>query len=368
MSMISVKHLCKAYPNVTPLKDINCEIERGEVISIIGPSGTGKSTLLRCINCLELPTKGEVYVDGQNILAAGVDLNKVRQKMGMVFQQFNLFAHLMIIENVMLGATDLLGKTRQEAYDHGMELLESVGMAEKAFAYPDELSGGQKQRVAIARTLSMNPEIILFDEPTSALDPTMVGEVVSVIRALKEKGMTMMIVTHEMKFARDISTRIFYMDQGLIYEDGTPEQIFGNPQKERTRIFIKQLKPYHADIKSQKFDFLGINSEIAQFMHKNLVPEHFRDASQRLFEELFMQCVLPHLPATFDAALDMGWSDRNLRLEFALRYDGPDYDPLTDAANDELALLLVQKTAPGLRHRYANGMNYLEVTLATAAK
>lgn len=363
MSMISIKHLCKAYPNVTPLKDINCEIERGEVISIIGPSGTGKSTLLRCLNCLEEPTKGEIYVDGQNILSPGVNLNKVRQKMGMVFQQFNLFAHLLVIENVMLGATDLLGKSKQEAYDRGMELLESVGMAEKAFAYPDELSGGQKQRVAIARTLSMNPEIILFDEPTSALDPTMVGEVISVIRALKEKGMTMMIVTHEMKFARDISTRVFYMDQGLIYEDGTPEQIFDNPLKERTHIFIKQLKPFHYALSSQKFDFLGINSNIAQFMHKNLVPEHFTQHCQRLFEELFMQCIRGHLPENFDGALDLGWSDRNVLLEFSLRYNGPDYDPLTDANNDELALMLIKKTAPELRHRYEKEMNYLEATL-----
>jgi polar amino acid transport system ATP-binding protein len=361
--MISVRHLCKAYPNVTPLKDVNCEIDRGEVISIIGPSGTGKSTLLRCINMLEEPTKGEIYVDGQNILARGVDLNKMRQKMGMVFQQFNLFSHLMVIENVMLGATDLLGKSKQEAYDCGMELLASVGMAEKAFAYPDEISGGQKQRVAIARTLSMDPEIILFDEPTSALDPTMVGEVVSVIRALADKGMTMMIVTHEMKFARDISTRIFYMNQGLIYEDGTPEQIFEAPQKERTRIFIKQLKPFHYEIQSKRFDFLGINSDIAEFLHKNLIPEYFRDPCQRLFEELIMQCLLPRLPDVFDAALDLGWSERNEDCEFKLRYSGEAYNPLVDKNNDEFAMKLIHKTAPDLHYEYSDGMNYLTVVL-----
>jgi len=363
MSLISVKHLCKVYPDVTPLKDINCDIEKGEVISIIGPSGTGKSTLLRCLNCLEIPTKGEIWVDGQNILNPGVDLNKVRQKMGMVFQSFNLFAHLMIIENVMLGATDLLGMPRQAAYDQGMELLQSVGMAEKAFAYPDELSGGQKQRVAIARTLSMKPEIILFDEPTSALDPTMVGEVVSVIRGLAEKGMTMMIVTHEMKFARDISTRVFYMDQGLIFEDGTPQQIFGNPQKERTQLFIKQLKPFHYDIDSTKFDFLGINSDMAKFFLKCLAPDRFTKRSQSLFEELFMQCVLPHVPKGVKGALDLGWSDRNGYCEFALRYDGPDYNPLEDAGDNELSLKIVHKMAPVLTHRYEKGFNYLEARL-----
>lgn len=368
MSLISIKHLCKEYPNVIPLKDVNCDINQGEIISIIGPSGTGKSTLLRCINCLEVPTRGEIWVDGQNILDSQVDLNKVRQKMGMVFQSFNLFGHLMVIENVMLGATDLLGLSRQQAYDQGMELLRMVGMGEKAFAYPDELSGGQKQRVAIARTLSMKPEIILFDEPTSALDPTMVGEVIAVIRSLAEKKMTMMIVTHEMKLAQDISTRIFYMDEGLIYEEGTPAQIFEAPQKERTRLFIKQLKPFHYAIASKEFDFLGINSELAQFFHKNLAPERFLVNSQRLFEELFMQGILTHLPEKFDAALDLGWSDRNRWCEFALRYDGAPYNPLEDDNFDELALLLAQKAAPGLTYRYEKGMNYLEAKLESNEK
>jgi polar amino acid transport system ATP-binding protein len=363
MSLISIRHLQKAYPNATPLKDINCEINKGEVIGIIGPSGTGKSTLLRSIDLLEQPTKGEIWVNGQNILAPGVDLNKLRQKMGMVFQSFNLFAHLMVIENVMLGQTDLLGKSRQEAYDRGMELLQSVGMAEKAFNYPDELSGGQKQRVAIARTLSMDPEIILFDEPTSALDPTMVGEVVSVIEGLAKKGMTMMIVTHGMKFARDISTRIFYMDQGLIYEDGTPEQIFENPHKERTRAFIKHLKPFHYAINSKKFDFLGINSEMAQFVVKNRMPEKFTTKCERLFEELFMQCILKHLPEQFKAALDLGWSETESYCEFTLSYDGASYNPLLDPESDELAMLLIKKTAPDITYEYIDGINYLRSKL-----
>ena len=205
--MISIKHLSKSFGSVTPLKDVNAEIQQGEVITVIGPSGTGKSTLLRCLNLLETPTSGEILVDGVNILEKGADIQALRRKMGMVFQSFNLFSHLMVMENLMLGPVDLLGRSRQEAYDRGMELLELVGLRDKALAYPDELSGGQKQRVAIARTLAMDPEIILFDEPTSALDPTMVSEVLGVIRRLAQEGMTMMIVTHEMKFARVSSRR-----------------------------------------------------------------------------------------------------------------------------------------------------------------
>lgn len=215
--IITVSHLKKVYSNVTPLKDVSTKICKGEVISIIGPSGTGKSTLLRCLNRLETPTDGQIQVFGTEVTnAKTAELNAVRRHMGMVFQSFNLFAHLTVIENIMLGPVELLGCTRQQAYAQGMQLLRSVGLAEKALNYPDELSGGQKQRVAIARTLGMQPEIVLFDEPTSALDPTMVGEVLSVIRNLANQGLTMLIVTHEMKFARDVSSRVFYMDEGII--------------------------------------------------------------------------------------------------------------------------------------------------------
>ena len=202
--MIQIEHLKKEYPNATPLKDVNVEIHDGDVISVIGPSGTGKSTLLRCINRLETPTDGHIWLDDVEITDPKCDLCKVRMRMGMVFQSFNLFGHLTVIENIMLSPMDLLGKSRQEAYDEGMRLLRTVGLAEKALNYPDELSGGQKQRIAIARTLAMDPEIILLDEPTSALDPTMVGEVQAVIRELAKTGKTLMIVTHEMNFARAI--------------------------------------------------------------------------------------------------------------------------------------------------------------------
>ena len=237
--MIRIEHLRKEYETVTPLKDVNITIHKGDVISIIGPSGTGKSTLIRCINMLETPTSGNIWVDDQCITDKKCNLNKIRQKMGMVFQSFNLFNHMNIIENIMAAPVDLLKKSKQQAYDDGMKLLKMVGLADKAFSYPDELSGGQKQRVAIARTLAMEPEIILLDEPTSALDPTMVGEVQAVIRELAKQGLTMMIVTHEMQFARAIADRILFLDDGVIAEEAPPEQFFTNPQTKRAKEFLQ---------------------------------------------------------------------------------------------------------------------------------
>lgn len=271
--MISIQHLKKTYPDATPLVDVNAEIKKGEVISVIGPSGTGKSTLLRCINLLEKPTEGKIFIDGEEITAKGCKVHLIRRKMGMVFQSFNLFNNMTVIENIMEGPVKLLGKSRQEAYDRGLKLLRQVGLEERALHYPDELSGGQKQRVAIARTLAMDPEIILFDEPTSALDPTMVGEVLAVIRNLAKQGLTMMIVTHEMKFARDVSTRVFYMDRGGIYEDGTPEQIFDNPQRERTKAFIRKLKVFSCKFNASDYNFAEYSDKIKAFVEVNGIPE-----------------------------------------------------------------------------------------------
>ncbi|WP_340123585.1 amino acid ABC transporter ATP-binding protein [Methylobacter svalbardensis] len=227
--MIKIEHLSKKFGDLVVLKDITTEIKTGEVVTIIGPSGTGKSTLLRCLNLLEVPSGGSIYINGVDILDKNTDVAQIRQKMNMVFQSFNLFSHLSVLENLTLGPIKLQGISEQEAQAKALELLRLVGLAEKAGNYPDELSGGQQQRVAIARCLAMEPEIILFDEPTSALDPTMIREVLSVIRRLAKEGMTMAIVTHEMDFARDVSNRVLYMDEGIIYEEGPPEQIFENP-------------------------------------------------------------------------------------------------------------------------------------------
>lgn len=239
--MIKVKNLQKHFGDLEVLRGIDEHITQGEVVVVIGPSGSGKSTFLRCLNLLETVTEGEVYVDDECINDPKVDVNKIRQKMGMVFQQFNLFPHLTIMENITLAPVLLKKMTKQEAVKRGQELLARVNLAEKADAYPAQLSGGQKQRVAIARALAMDPEIMLFDEPTSALDPEMVGEVLDVMKDLAKSGMTMVIVTHEMGFAREVATRVLFMDQGVVMESGTPEQIFGNPQNERTRNFLSKV-------------------------------------------------------------------------------------------------------------------------------
>lgn len=239
--MIDVKHLKKSFNDLEVLSDINETIEEGEVVVVIGPSGSGKSTFLRCLNLLETPDAGEVWVDDEQINAPGVDVNRIRQKMGMVFQHFNLFPHLTVMENITLAPIKLGKMTKEEAVKKGEELLTTVGLSEKADAYPAQLSGGQKQRIAIARSLAMEPEIMLFDEPTSALDPEMVGDVLDVMKNLAKSGMTMVVVTHEMGFAKEVGTRILFMDGGLVMESGTPEQIFDNPQNERTKLFLSKV-------------------------------------------------------------------------------------------------------------------------------
>ena len=291
--MIQIQHLNKKFGNLTVLQDINVNIKRGEVISIIGPSGTGKSTFLRCLNLLEWPTGGSIIVDGEEMLSdRKVDAPKLRRKMGMVFQSFNLFDHLSVLENVCIGSIKLLGMSKVEATRRAMRLLKMVGMAEKARSMPSELSGGQKQRAAIARCLSMNPEIILFDEPTSALDPTMVSEVLSVIRALAKQGMTMLIVTHEMSFARRVSTRVLYMDQGVIYEEGTPEQIFNAPVRERTRVFVNSIRDFHFTVHSADYDLYALETELRIFCNKYFLSEETIQCSIRLAEEILNHITL----------------------------------------------------------------------------
>lgn len=239
--MIEVKNLTKNYGMLNVLKNVDIKINEGEVVCVIGPSGSGKSTFLRCLNLLEEPTSGEIYIDGEQINKKSVNLNMMRQKLGMVFQNFNLFPHMTAIENITLAPINVMGVTKNKAEKNAMELLDRVGLADKAQVYPSALSGGQKQRVAIARALAMNPKVMLFDEPTSALDPEMVGEVLEVMRSLADKGMTMVIVTHEMGFAREVSDRILFMDQGIIMEEGTPEEIFNHTQNERTKGFLSKI-------------------------------------------------------------------------------------------------------------------------------
>ena len=238
---VNVKGLCKNFDKLEVLKGIDLEVKEGEVVCLIGPSGSGKSTLLRCLNRLEESTAGEIIVDGYCISDKKTDINRVRENIGMVFQQFNLFAHMTVIKNIMFAPVTLKKMTSDEAKKRAMELLERVGLADKADAYPHQLSGGQKQRVAIARALAMNPDIMLFDEPTSALDPEMVGEVLDVMKQLAKEGMTMAVVTHEMGFAREVSDRVFFIDEGVIAEEGTPEELFSSPKSPRLQEFLGKV-------------------------------------------------------------------------------------------------------------------------------
>lgn len=347
--MITISHLTKTYGDVTPLKDVNVTINKGEVISIIGPSGTGKSTFLRCINMLETPTSGTIVVDGVDVTDKKCKLNEVRKKMGMVFQSFNLFSHMNILDNITYGPIKLLGMSKKEAEEKAFELLNTVSLTNKAYSYPDELSGGQKQRIAIARALAMNPEIILFDEPTSALDPTMVGEVLSVIRSLAAKGMTMILVTHEMKFAKDVSTRIFYMDEGIIYEDGTPDQIFNNPQKEKTRRFIKRLNVLETDARKGESDFIGFTNEIDVFGKKHVMSPKTIYHIQFMFEELCYQTILNKYDSCHFL---LEYSENTQEGNIVIKY-GDKQDNCLDYL-DELSKKIIEKEVTKIDYQFDN--------------
>ena len=332
--LISVSHLKKSYGTLDVLRDINADVRRGEVISIIGPSGTGKSTFLRSLNLLDPPTGGSIVVDGENILAKGYPVNRLRQKMGMVFQSFNLFEHKTVLENVIFAPCQLIHQPEAEARKEGLALLRKVGLAEKADVYPSSLSGGQKQRVAIARALAMKPEVILFDEPTSALDPTMVGEVLSVIRQLAQEGMTMLIVTHEMKFAHDVSTRIFFMYDGYIHEDGSPSQIFEAPIHSATKAFIQRIRKEVFEIGGPDFDFLGMHSAISAFCHKYGISEK-EDTAHQLTDWMLNGAMAPYRPIT----VRITHSEQSLVTALDFMVERMTDTPLNDTWRSELSTL-----------------------------
>ena len=349
--MIRIEHLRKEYDNVTPLKDVNATINDGDVISVIGPSGTGKSTLLRCINQLEKPTSGRVWLDDVEITDPACNINEVRKKLGMVFQSFNLFGHRTVIENVMLPPIELLGASKQDAYNNGMRLLRAVGLANKALNYPDELSGGQKQRIAIARTLAMDPEVILFDEPTSALDPTMVGEVQAVIRELATTGKTLMIVTHEMAFARAICNRVFYMDEGGIYEDGAPEQVFDNPLRENTRRFVRRLKVLELSIQNKDYDYFDVTGQLERYCSRSEMPPIQSHRTQLAFEEL----ILLIMPTLTDPKLKavVEWSETLQEATLTICYNGPASNATERA--DKIVTDILQAGTSELEYSYKEG-------------
>ena len=359
--MITIEHLSKRYGDLQVLKDVSAEIRKGEVVSIIGPSGAGKSTFLRCLNLLEQPSGGAIRVDGVDILDRHTDIAQVRRKMNMVFQSFNLFAHLSALDNLTLAPIKLKGLDRPAAQAKALHLLRLVGVAEKADRFPHELSGGQQQRVAIARCLAMDPEIILFDEPTSALDPTMVSEVLSVMRQLARDGMTMAVVTHEMEFARDVSNRVLYMDEGLIYEEGTPAEIFGNPKKEKTRTFVNRIRTWSCRIASPDFDRYAMNAEIEAFCEKHIVPRETRYNLMLAIEEILEMVKTALRDAPLDLAVS--WSEKTDSLEAVFERAGEWPNPLESDQPDDFGVRIVRRVAEAVDYQVADGKSRLVVRI-----
>ena len=363
MSLIEVKGLCKSFGKLEVLKDVSFTVDEGEVVVIIGGSGCGKSVTLRSIELLEKPDGGQIFVGGREITAKGADIDSIRRQMGMVYQNFNLFSHMNIEENMILAPTKLLKMPREEAIERAKELLKQVGLLDKLHAMPANLSGGQKQRVAIARCLMMAPKIMLFDEPTSALDPTMVGEVLATMRMLAKRGMTMIIVTHEMNFAREIGSRILFLADKGIYEQGTPADIFDNPQKEKTIAFIKKLKYISMQIDSRDFDLMELHGSITTFSERYGLGTKAAYRLQLCAEELIYE-MMKCAGDVIDAELGIEYSESEKCIRLTLNAKGAAYNPFTLAEDDEpMGVMIVKRTAKKYSHAYANGVNKISVEI-----
>lgn len=337
--LLEVEHLSKKFADSEPLKDINCSVHSGEVISIIGGSGTGKSTFLRCINRLEKPTAGKIFFYGEEMTDNPSVIRRLRQKIGMVFQSFNLFSNMNVLENIITAPMMLKNIERAAAIENAKNLLEMVGLSQKITSYPDELSGGQKQRIAIVRTLAMEPEIILFDEPTSALDPSMVDEVLSMIRSLAQKNYAMMIVTHEMRFAENVSDRIFFMNEGIIYEEGTPQEIFHAPKRDSTKIFINRLKTYEKTFDNAEINLMSIQSEIESFARKQFMSNRRNMTLQLIFEELIYNLLINSHADSFPINMKMLYNETLDECEVKIVYGGKKFNPLDDVDDISVTIL-----------------------------
>jgi len=355
--MIKINKLSKYFDDDRVLSDISLTISKGEIISLIGPSGSGKSTLLRCLNLLEEPTDGEIWIDGIPLLEGKTNIARVRQKMGMVFQSFNLYDHMTMLENLSIAPIKLLRKDPGKARKKAAELLQMVGLGEKLYSFPNELSGGQQQRAAIARCLAMEPEIILFDEPTSALDPTMVSEVLAVIRKLAKEGLTMIIVTHEMEFARNISTRVMYMDEGGIYEDGPPEQIFDKPRREKTQAFIHRIRSMRYHITSKDFDLYELQGEMQAFCEKHWIPKKVTGFVLLLAEEILL------IQSDYsDIWINLYYSEKDGNVELKTESRGAPVNPLEDdVLEDDIGLRIITGACESVDYSYEDGKNVLKL-------
>ena len=360
MSFLEVKEISKSFGNLKVLKNVNLSVKEGEKIVIIGGSGCGKSVFLRLLERLEEPDGGQIYIDGEEITAKNADVDRIRLKMGMVFQNVRLFSHLSVMENLCLAPVKVLGMQKNEAESKALDLLRQVGLVQKANDYPAVLSGGQQQRIAICRSLMMDPKVILFDEPTSALDPTMVGEVLAVMRMLAKRSLTMIIVTHEMNFAREIADRILYFDEGGIYEEGTPAEIFDAPKKEKTIAFIRKFKYFSFDITQREFDLMELQGGIQIFGEKYGMDHTHVYRLQICAEELIYE-MLHSVPEDAEVRmhLDIRYSDSAKKTQFYLSSAGEKYNPF-EQDEDGLGITILKSVAENLKYSHSDGKNQME--------
>lgn len=368
MNPIEVKNLCKSFGSLNVLHDVNLSVEEGEHIAIIGGSGCGKSVFLRSLELLEVPDSGQIFIDGEEITARRADVNRIRRKMGMVYQKFYLFSHMNVLENLCIAPIKLLGMSKSDAEAKAMEWLTKVGLTSKVHSMPSVLSGGQQQRIAICRSLMMNPKVLLFDEPTSALDPTMVGEVLAMIRMLAKHSITMLVVTHEMKFAREFADRVLFFADGGIYEQGTPEKIFDAPEREKTIAFINRLKYFHFEITERNFDLLAMHGGIHDFADKygiqSSLAYRLQLCSEELVYELLSGCYASS-DSNIDINVNISYSESDSSTVMHFTSTGKRFNPFDESYGNEdihMGIDILRKIAKNINYSF-DVKNNIEVIL-----
>ncbi|MBQ7593129.1 MAG: ATP-binding cassette domain-containing protein [Synergistaceae bacterium] len=373
MSLIKVENLCKSFGSLHVLENVNLDVNEGERIAIIGGSGCGKSVFLRSLELLERPDSGKIFIDGEEITASNADVNKIRRKMGMVYQKFYLFSHMNVLENLCVAPVKLLGMSKSDAEAQAMDWLSKVGLTSKVHSMPANLSGGQQQRIAICRCLMMKPKVLLFDEPTSALDPTMVGEVLAMIRMLAKQDMTMLIVTHEMNFAREVASRVLFLADRGIYEQGTPTEIFDAPKREKTIAFIRKLKFFVYEITRRDFDLLNMQGGIHNFGEKYGLSSKLTNRLELCCEELIYEVLAGcyennHEPVKI--GLEISYSEADSLTEINLTSSGKKFNPFEleeDNEDDDeahLGVIVLKRIAKGkIEYEYSDNINRIRITL-----
>ncbi len=364
--MIEIRNLTKTYGNLVVFDNLNLTIEKGECVAVIGPSGVGKSSLLRLITLLEKPNQGNILINGIDITKNNININKIREKMGMVYQEFHLFSHLNVIDNITLALLKVKKEKKEIARIKAMKKLELVSLVNKAESFPDQLSGGQKQRVAIARSLVMEPDIMFFDEPTSALDPKMTSEVLSILKKLINKGMTILLSTHEMSFAKEVADRILYIDDANIYEEGTPKDIFENPKREKTKNFIRNLNIFSYQIHSKSFDFVEMMADIQDYCHRHNLDKSEAYHIQIAIEELTMEILAKHyIDALPNIEFFIEYNSDLTEITINYNYSGINYNPfaITPDYEKNIGMFLLTKILKTTDHQYTNNTNMLIIKL-----